>query len=71
MNKDFEDIRHGVEHMIRNVEPNDPMTVSHAITQYLLTVPMDKQHRASSPAPRIREVQPLERVDNWKGRNGR
>lgn len=71
MNRDFEDIRRAVQHLITDVEPNDPVTVSHAVTQYLLSLPMDKLHRASSPLPRIREVQPLERVDNWKGRNGR
>lgn len=71
MNKDFEDIRRGFQHLLMDVEPKDYATLSHAITHYALSIPMDKLHRASLPTQRIREVQPLERVDNWKGRNAR
>jgi chorismate mutase len=71
MNRDFEDIRRNVQHLLTDVEPNNPATISHAVTQYILSIPMDKLHRAASPTPRIREVQPLERLDNWMGWNAR
>ena len=77
MNTDFEDIRRSVETLIAAVQPNDRVTVSRAITAFIVSIPADKVHRAGEPVPRIREVKPvervhiMERVDNWKGRNGR
>ena len=64
MNRDFEDIQRGIEALLANVEPEH---LAHAITPYVLSVPMDKLHRASAPAKRIRE----DKSDGWRGRVAR
>lgn len=71
MNSDFEDVRRAVQHLLTDVEPNDPETISHAIAHYAASIPPDKHHRMGAPEPRIKEgksVGIIERTDGWRAR---
>lgn len=68
MNQDFEDIRRAFQHLLMDVEPKDPYTLSIALTHYAIGIDNDKKFRASAPEPRIREVSAIERTDGWRTR---
>lgn len=66
MNKDFEDIRRAVQHLMADVEPNDPVTVSTAIVHYIISIDEAKRFKAAHKEPRIKV--PEDKSDGWRGR---
>ena len=66
MNKDFEEIRRAIEHLINDVHPNDKVTVSTAITHYVISIDEAKRFRAGQVEPRIKVTE--DKSDGWRGR---
>lgn len=68
MNEDFNHIKACLRQILLTTEPNDPETVLHVMTKYVVQMPEDLRFRAGEQKGKFVE---LVSGDNFKGRNAR
>ena len=68
MNQAYEHLRGQVLGMLRNVEPKDEETLSHALMALIIAMPADEVHKAGAPQARVRWVESVRRTDGWRAR---